>query len=120
MSLNNYQNAPYENSSPLQLLIYLTVGCATFIALIIADALGWPATQTVLLAAGIFTLLRACKKMVLVLTIHGKLDAKRRISEGQLKKQLRKIADVYFSMLLLSLFCYGVGVVLHIIYHWIY
>lgn len=120
MSLDNYENAPYASSSPLQLLIYLTVGVATFVCLFLADALEWSAPITIFGAAAMFTFLRGTKKLFVVWTTHGQFNVKKRVKDGQLNKQVRKLFDVYFSMLLLSLFCYGVGVALHIFYHFIF
>ncbi|MBU2881275.1 hypothetical protein KO525_03165 [Psychrosphaera sp. B3R10] len=120
MSLDNLDEARYENGSPLQLLIFLTVSATTFLCLFVADALEWPAITSIFIAASVFTSLRIMKKLLTVFTQYNREEIKSRINPTRSVKLFGNFIEVYFTMFLLSLFCYGVGVALHIIYHLIF
>lgn len=120
MSLDNLEQARYENGSPLQLLIFLTVSATTFLCLFVADALEWPALQCIVIAGSVFTALRIVKKLLTVFTEYNREEIKSKINPIRSIKLFGNFIEVYSTMLLLSLFCYGVGVALHIVYHFFF
>lgn len=117
MPVNKIEDARYENGSPLQLLIFLTVGCTTFLCLMAADFLEWPVIESILIGASILTGVRAVKKILVNMSVseHGVGTL---FGENiSIRQHIKKFVGVYFSMLMLSLFFYGVGVAFHNTYH---
>lgn len=99
-------------SSPIQLLISLTVGCIALIGLLFAGIFGFPLFFAITIGALFLTFGRVLKKLLTKLAHSSKLSSKDVFFGRESGQGLVRALDVYFAMMLISTFCYGIGATL--------
>jgi len=103
--------------SPLQLLISLTVAGAILGWLIFAGASGQSALVAILSGSTALTVCRVLKRLFMGYLIleKSKLVLNSKINLN-VSKSVVKVFDIYFAMVLVSSFCYGLGLTTQLVF----
>lgn len=99
-----------RRTSPIQLLIFLTIAGLVFSSLVVAGFLGWSLLFAVSLGAFVLTCGRLLKKFIAKLyTLHDN-DLKQMCGNKVVENlNFYRVLDVYFAMTLVSGLCYSIG-----------